>query len=126
MRNFFLILCLILPMIFTSCSNDEDSDNMTYNLLIVKWTIVNGNYSGGPTFSRDGRVLYRYIFSGPNIIDIYGDWTLSGDNLKIFWDNSDPGLEVYNTVLLEITETNLVWKVIEVNGDEREETFTKQ
>lgn len=126
MKKINFLLFLLVSLSLAGCSNDDNNDFLKHRLLIGEWNKVYENYSAGPIFYNNGRVKYRYIFPGPNISDVYGDWTLSGDNLKIFWDFSDPGLEVYNTIILELTETQLVWKVIRVDGIEIEETFTKQ
>jgi hypothetical protein len=126
MKKINFLLFLLASLSLASCSDDDNNDIFKHRLLIGEWNKDYENYSAGPIFYNNGSVKYRYIFPGPTISNVYGDWTLSGDNLKIFWDYSDPGLEVYNTIILELTETQLVWKVIRVDGIEIEETFTKQ
>ena len=55
----------------------------------------------------------------------WGDWTLNGSNLKIYWDDSDPGLEIYDTEIIELTNQKLRWKVV-IDGELSEESFTRK
>ncbi len=128
MRNFILILGLISTISFTSCSSDDENNdnNITENHLIGEWEFDSDLGYGDPTFYDDGRVEVHYFKEawGDDFSD-WGDWALSGDNLKIFWDDSDPGLEVYDTTIIQLTETKLVWKVV-IDGELSQESFTKK
>lgn len=119
---------LIALMIFTSCSSDDkDSNNdISENLLIGEWQFDSDPGYGDPTFYDNGRVEVHYFKAawGDDFSE-WGDWALSGSNLKIFWDESDPGLEVYDTTILELTASKLVWKVV-IDGELSQESFTKK
>jgi hypothetical protein len=121
MKNLlYLFLALTL-----ACSNEANDDN-SESLLLGEWQYDSNPGYGDPTFYEDGRVKFHYFSEawGDNFSE-WGDWTLSGSSLKIFWDESDPGLEVYDTTVLELTTSKLVWKV-DIDGELSQESFTKQ
>lgn len=127
MRNFILILGLISTISFTSCSSDDNNDNNnTESLLIGEWEYDYDPGYGDLTFYKDGRVQGHYFKEawGDDFSE-WGDWTLSNNNLKIYWDDSDPGIEIYDTTILELTQTKLKWKV-NLDGEIFQETFTKK
>ena len=128
MKNFILILGLIFTISFTSCSSDDENNdnNITESHLIGEWEFDSDPGYGDPTFYNDGRVKFHYFNEawGDNFSE-WGDWTLTENNLKILWDDSDSGSEVYDTTILELTQTKLKWKVV-IDGELSQENFTKK
>lgn len=127
MKKFLLLFMAVT--VFSSCSSDDSqalrSEPINENLLIGAWQFDADPGYGDPTFFENGRVEVKYFDAdtGDDFSEM-GDWTLEGNNLKIMWDESDPGSEVYDTQILELSETKLRWEV-EIDGELSEETFTK-
>ncbi|AIM59816.1 hypothetical protein IX49_04505 [Cellulophaga lytica] len=128
MRNLILILSLTSTLFFSSCSSDNDNNdsNITENLLIGEWEFDDDPGYGDPTFYENGKVEVHYFNAdwGDDFSE-WGEWTLSESSLKIFWDDADSGSEVYDTNVIELTETKLVWKVV-IDGELSQESFTRK
>ena len=110
--NRFICAIVIVSSLFFACSKDSNNDS-------------DPGY-GDPTFYGNGRVEFHYFKEawGDDFSE-WGDWTLKESNLKIFWEDTDPDLEIYDTNIIKLTKTNLLWKVV-IDGEMREESFTKK
>ena len=128
----FSILILITTILFSCSSDDENGSN---GQIVGTWNGVSSTYNGQNggipdnnivIFSSNNRVEFIYEGFGNNGEDIseLGSWTLNGNNLRIEWDDSDPGLEIYNLQIIELTNSTLKWSTI-VDGGTLIETFNK-
>lgn len=127
MRKLLFILGLVSTLFLTTaCSNNDDVSESPKDLLIGEWRNDADPGYGDPTFNIDGRVEVHYFKEawGDDFSD-WGDWTLVDSNLKITWDDSDPGLEVYDTNIIQLTATKLRWEVM-IDGQLSVESFTKK
>lgn len=131
--NAFLII--LISVFLFSCSKNDDNVTETNSLIVGTWNGVsstfNGNNSGIPdnnivVFHSNNKVIFTYEGFGNNGEDIFGEgtWTLNGTNLKIYWEDADPGLEVYNLQILDLTNSTLKWST-QVDGHTLTETFTR-
>lgn len=129
MKHIFTFFAMVILLgAFSACSSDDDSieiENITTEkLLIGSWSFDPQPGYGDPTFTTDGKVKVDYREKDHSFSE-YGRWTLNGKNLKIYWEDSDPGLEIYDTEIIEVTKTKLRWKVI-IDGELGEESFTRK
>ena len=127
MKKVRLISFLLLSMFFiVSCSSDDgDLQKDNKSLLIGKW-INDVSREGDIKFYENGKVEVYYDEDfGEKPFTETGKWELNDKNLKIFWDDADEGLEVYDTQILELSERKLKWKVM-VDKVMIEESFTKK
>jgi hypothetical protein len=131
-KTYFSIFILITTIHF-SCSNDDD--NVNNGQIIGTWNGISSTYNGQNAgipdntiviFSSNNRVEFIYEGFGNNGEDIseLGSWTLNGNNLRIEWDDSDPGLEIYNLQIIELSNSTLKWSTI-IDGGTLIETFNK-
>ena len=116
MKNInFLFGLLFVLFIFTGCSSEDDSSNSTEesNLFGLWYSEPNADPEMTLEFTQNYRTHFTYHEFGNNGQDITesGDWELNGNNLKIYWDESDEGNEIYNVEILELTDSTLKWKV---------------
>jgi hypothetical protein len=129
MRKLFILTLFCSIPIFYSCSVDDNNENNkeTYeSLLIGDWEFNSDPGYGDPTFFINGRVEFHYYKEAWNDdFSEWGDWTLEQNNLKIYWDDSDSGLDIYETEILELTNEKLRWNV-EIDGEVGEESFTRK
>lgn len=130
MKNLkFISAITVLFLLLVSCSSDDGKDgkkDIDTNLLIGSWQSDNDPGYGDPTFYENGRVEFHFLKEewGDDFSE-WGDWELNDNYLKITWDESDLGLEIYNPRILSITKTNLAWEV-DIDGDMSKETFTRK
>tara|TARA_R110000822_G_C15301999_1_gene492045 strand:- start:958 stop:1350 length:393 start_codon:yes stop_codon:yes gene_type:complete len=127
--NRFICAIVIVSSLFFACSKDSNNDvesEISADLLIGEWQFDSDPGYGDPTFYGNGRVEFHYFKEawGDDFSE-WGDWTLKESNLKIFWEDTDPDLEIYDTNIIKLTKTNLLWKVV-IDGEMREESFTKK
>lgn len=125
--NLFTGLLLAL-FVIVGCSNDDN------NTALIEESKLIGLWHSEPSadpemtleFTTSHRTHFTYHEFGNNGQDITesGDWELNGNILKIYWDDSDEGLEVYNVNILELTDAKLKWKV-NIDGDDYIETYTR-
>lgn len=128
MRNTnFLFLLLATLFIFTGCSSDDDSTSTEESTILGVW---HSESSADPEmtleFIENHRTHFTYHEFGNNGQDVTesGDWELNEDNLKIFWDESDEGNEIYNVEILELTDSTLKWKV-NIDGSNYIEVYVR-
>lgn len=126
MRKLLVLTLISSISFFYYCSSDDNNNEISENLLIGKWEFDDDPGYGDPTFYDNGRVEFHYYKEEwGDDFSAWGDWSLNQNNLKIFWDDSDPGLEIYDTEILELTNQNLRWKV-EIDGKMSEESFSRK
>lgn len=125
--NLFLGLLLALCTITGCSSDDENTNSVEESKLIGLWY---SEPSADPEmtleFTTSHRTHFTYHEFGNNGQDIKesGDWELNGNTLKIYWNDSDEGLDIYNANILELTDTKLKWRV-NIDGDDYIETYTR-
>ncbi|GEM_PF-1393970 len=131
----FLSIFILISGILFSCSSDDDNGTENNGSIIGTWNGVSSTYNGQNAgipdnniviFNSNNRVEFIYEGFGNNGQDISeeGSWTLNGTNLRIQWDDADPGLEIYNLQILELTNSTLKWST-QVDGKTLTETFSK-
>lgn len=122
-KNFLFGLLLAL-FIFTACSSDDDNTSQTgeSGLLGVWHSVPNAIDDLTLEFTSNNRVHFTY-HEFDDLIES-GDWELNGNNLKIYWDEADEGNEIYYLEILELTDTNLKWKV-NIDGDDYIESYVR-
>jgi hypothetical protein len=120
------LLILLVSIVLFSCSSEDGQESINQDLLIGSWQFDDDPGYGDHTFLENGVVEVKYFSEewGDDFTE-YATYTLQGDSLKIFWQDADPGLEIYKTKIIELSEIKLKWKVIR-NDQMREESFTRQ
>lgn len=110
-------LCLVLSL--TNCSSDDNYDSeqpttsIEQNKLIGIWYSEEGAIDKMTlNFTSSSKATFTYHGFGNNGEDIQetGKWSLSGNTLKILWDEADAGLENWSAEILELNNTTLKWK----------------
>jgi hypothetical protein len=125
MKKTNIYFLLLISLILTSCSsNDDNNGSNTEGSIIGLWEIESATYNGQAInntetvfFMNDNTV--RFDFVGNDFGDAI--WTKSGTQLVM--DFGDP--EPFVVEILELTEARLRWREDD-NGDVLIETFTKQ
>ncbi|MEG3657310.1 lipocalin family protein [Arenibacter palladensis] len=123
---------IICTTVFTlsliiGCSKDDDSKSN--ELLIGTWIAVDGTHNGENwtaadyniiKFTSNNRAEFIYEGFGNNGEDIHdmADWEKVGNTLTIKWDESDPGLEIFELKILDLTSSRLVWRSEDPNAEE--------
>jgi len=125
MRNtnlFFVLLATFI--ILTGCSSDDDSSNsFNESKLIGIWhSVPNAIDDLTIEFTSNHRAYFTYHEF--NDLTDGGDWQLTDNRLKIYWDDADEGNEIYNLEILELTDSTLKWRV-NIDGDDYVETYTR-
>ena len=106
-------LCLVITFTGISCSNNSDDteQSVTQSNLTGKW-YADTQDPNIIDFNSNGKVYATYFNAGTNGQDLIntGAWSLSGNTIKIHWDQADPGLENWSAEILTLTNSKLVWK----------------
>lgn len=113
-------LAIIFSLFILSCSNDDDNNNLSNDLIVGKWFGVSSTFNGNPSgvpdsspieFNSNGKVTFTYLGFGTNGEDITesGTWTKNGNDLVISWDDADPGLETTHFEITELSSNTLKW-----------------
>ena len=103
-KIYFMLLCLMLPLAFTSCGGDDDDNEPKSGSIVGSWyTSIYGYGEATVTFGKDGKFTATYTEEG----EIY----------------HDRGTYKYNAPLLIITTT---WSDFEEDNDDLPFTQTLQ
>lgn len=139
MKQFFLVAFAATALI--SCSGDDSSSPVQNNSIIGTWkleasslndqnfTLSNCQLQNTVEFTENGRVEFTY-YLGSNSCHVdaveTGNWIKNNNNIKITWDESDTGAEVYSLNVTELSGNTLKWKTNISGEGELKETYLKQ
>ncbi|MDH7444693.1 lipocalin family protein [Aquimarina sp. 2201CG14-23] len=130
------LIFMILSMTLIACSSDDDN-NLENNqgveltgIWIKQSSLLNGNQVTSQDiveFTSDNKTIFTYKSSGANGADVLetGKWSKNNNDLTVTWDDADPGSEVYELEITELTETTLKWSTVISGEGTLVETFTK-
>ena len=133
---FFLITFLTL----SSCSKSEDSVNVASidkTQLAATWLLNTAELNGKTVsssykiqFTSQARTKFYYknptsnTTFGPDVIE-NGGYLLSDNALKVTWDSADPGLEIAQYQILELSSSKLILKSVISGEGTLIETYSK-
>jgi len=135
MKKFnLLLLGLLLVLSLTYCSSDDNYDSELPTTSTEKNKLIGIWYSEERAidkmtlnFISSSKATFTYHSFGNNSEDIHetGKWSLSGNTLKIVWDESDTGLENWGAEVLELNNIALKWKEL-IDGKYYIQTYYKK
>jgi hypothetical protein len=113
-----IILFFVLIGLF-SCSSSDSSSSVDMTQLVGTWLLDNAKLDGEDVdssykiqFTSSQRANFYYLNPtsnttyGPDIIE-NGDYSINGNSVTISWDDFDPGNEITQYQILELTSTKL-------------------
>ena len=120
-----LFLSAFVAVTLLSCSGDDNESTTQNNSILGTWqleasslndqnfTLSNCQLQNTVKFTENGRVEFTYYLGNSTChVDAVetGSWSKNNNNIKITWDDSDSGAEVYSLDVTELSGNTLKWK----------------
>ena len=87
MKKILMLLAIMLPLVFTSCGDDNDVLSANEQELLGEWAIVRPGGSQADdyhyVFKKERTGSRRHLVDGTVVTDIAFKWTLNGKRLTL-------------------------------------------
>lgn len=87
MKKILLLLAIVLPLVFSSCGDDNDVLSSQEEQLVGEWAIINEPGSQADdyhyVFKKERTGSRRHIEDGNVKTDVPFNWTLNGNKLTL-------------------------------------------
>lgn len=137
MKKSILVFALLTFSLFSCSSNDKESSSVDSNQIVATWLLVNAKLDGAEVtssykiqFTSDNRAKFSYrnptsntTFGADDVEN--GNYTFKDSNLTIMWDSYDPGHEITQYQIIELTSTKLIIKSVISGEGTLVETYAK-
>ena len=129
-KLYYLLICLMLPMVFISCGDDEDDDLMGGD-IIGTWTctINDGSHKdeASVTFEKNGDFISISKCATDGDYTEKGTYEYNGSDLIMHstW-NSDYGYESYTERVKAVVKGNKLTLTFKDGGETIVRTLTKK
>lgn len=97
MKKILLILAILLPLVFTSCGDDNDALSSREQELVGEWAIVKTSENQEDyhyVFNKERTGSRRHLEDGNVTTDIRFNWTLDGNRLTLDYTTQKLELEI--------------------------------